>query len=873
MIGTKLAHYEIRAHLGSGGMGDVYRASDTKLNREVAIKVLPDIFAHDARRMARFEREAKVLASLNHPNIAHIYGVEERALVMELAEGESPKGPMPFDEAWKIAVQIADALEYAHEQGVVHRDLKPANIKVTPDGVVKLLDFGLAKAFSDTSDSAGNDPSNSPTLTLGGTVVGTIMGTAAYMAPEQARGKRVDKRADIWSWGVVLYELLTGERMFQGEDAAETLAAVIYKQPELERVPPQVRRLLDECLQKDPKLRLRDIGDARRFLEETAPTAPLRSGLGAAFGWAVAAVLLVISAVSGFVAWKHLREDPPRVVKLSFPLPEGQTFAPGRSAVPAVSPDGRRIAFQAVVDGKAAIWVRDLDNPVLRMLTSNDTSGAPFWAPDSRRLGFFSEGKLKKIDVTGGPAVIVADIGVGLAAPSGSWNQEDIIIFGGYGSPLFRVPASSGSLAPLTDLDKSRSETTHISPWFLPDGRHFLYLALSNDPQKRAIYVGSLESKTRKQVIAGNPTTIYVALGYLLFAQDRMLMAQPFDTGKLETTGDARPVVEEVDVVNAGMGAAVGNFSASQNGVLAYTSGRISSGNLELTWFDRTGKKLDSASAPGVLGPGFSLSPDGASVAFARRDSQRGWFDVWTRDLARGSESRLTFTGQNVSPVWSADGTQIYFTTSDVLQSGKIKIYRKNANNTGPEEEAEDAARFPADASRDGRYLLTVSRSNPKTGSDIWVLPLFGDRKPFPYVQTEFNEVDPKLSADGRWLAYASDESKRSEIYVVSFPKLGGKWHVSTNGGQYPVWSRDGRELYYYGLDGKMMAVGIKPGAEFQFGVAKPLFEIRTPRTSSGFDVFDVSKDGRFLLAALVEQKASTPMTVVLNWPEMLKKK
>ena len=405
--GVRLGPYEILALIGAGGMGEVYRARDTKLKRDVALKVLPKAFAGNADRMARFQREAEVLASLNHPNIAHIYGVEERALVMELVEGESPKGPLPTEDAWNIAIQIADALEYAHERGVIHRDLKPANVKVTPDGVVKLLDFGLAKAFSSEPGEAQAEAraTDSPTLTIGATVAGVILGTAAYMAPEQAKGKRVDKRADIWSWGVVLYELFTGERMFKGEDVADTLGAVIHKQPDLERAPAKVRRLLAECLQKDPKLRLRDIGDAKRLLaQEAAPIPPSRFRLD----WALAAALLVVSAGLGLVAWKHFREEPPQVAKLFFPLPN-EIFEPGRPPSTAVSPDGRRIAFEGVVDGKGQLWVRDLDKPAAQILVADGGSGMPFWAPDSRRLGFFADGKLKKLDVTGGPAVTIAD--------------------------------------------------------------------------------------------------------------------------------------------------------------------------------------------------------------------------------------------------------------------------------------------------------------------------------------------------------------------------------------------------------------------------------------------------------------------------------
>jgi len=867
-VGTRLGPYEILAPLGAGGMGEVYRARDARLKRDIALKVLPEALAGDADRMARFQREAEVLASLNHPNIAHIYGVEDGAIVMELVEGGSPKGPLPFEDAWKIAMQIADALEYAHEKDVIHRDLKPANVRVTRDGptgnMVKLLDFGLAKALRPESGQAQSEVSatNSPTLSMGATVAGVILGTAAYMAPEQAKGKRVDKRADIWSWAVVLYELLTGEQMFKGEDVADTLAQVLTKEPELERVPAKVRRLLRECLQKDPRGRLRDIGDARRLLDESAPDRePDRSR--SQLGWPVlSAVLAVIAVALGLVTWTHVREESVPVTRLFFPLPK-ETYEPGRPPSTAVSPDGRRVAVAGVVDGKSELWVRDLDNLTPHILVADGVAGMPFWAPDSRRLGFFAEGKLKKFDVDGGgPAVTIADAqGTtgGIGPWNGSWNKDDVIVFGRITSPLFRVSAAGGSPAALTELDKTRHETAHFAPWFLPDGHHFLYVALSTDIEMSSVFVADLAGATRKPLPIENTRTIYAAPGYLLFARDGTLVAQRFDTSKLETTAEAVHVAEQVDSGYAGAGVTSGYFSASQNGVLVYTSGRAPTG-AQLTWFDRTGKRLETAGAPAELGP-FSLSPDETHVAFMRRDLQVGYAFLWTRDLARGAESRLTTSRippLSGSPVWSADGTRVIYSAGD-------RIVEKAANNTGGEEVVEVTTRLPAEASRDGRFLLTVT---PRT-SDIWVLSLFGDRQSTPYVQTEFQETQPRLSPDGRWLAYQSNESKRNEIYVVSFPKLTEKWQVSTDGGQAPVWSRDGRDLYYHGVNGKIMAVDVRPGTRFQFGVPKALFEARSQSNSPSIAV---SADGRFLLPALVEQEASVPMTVMLNWPASLPK-
>ena len=854
--GIKLGPYEILAPIGAGGMGEVYRARDTKLKRDVALKVLPEVFAKDSGRMMRFQREAEVLASLNHANIAQIYGVEERALVMELVEGESPKGPMPFEDAWKIATQIGTALEYAHDRGVIHRDLKPANVKVTPEGVVKLLDFGLAKAYSGDPDALPADPSVSPTVTFGGTVAGTIMGTAAYMSPEQARGKVVDKRADIWSWGVMLYELLTGERLFQGEDAAETLAAVIHKQPDLKKAPPQVRDLLGRCLEKDPKNRLRDIGDARYLRQETAaPTRALPAR--APLPWIAAALFAAIAAITGFVAWKHLREERPALTKLSFPAPD-QGFEEIFPTV-SVSPDGRRIAFVAMTGNKPGIWVRNLGDSTPRKLADVSGASTPFWAPDSKRLGFLDRGAIKIIDGTGGPSVTLGNISPNEPG-MGSWNRDDVILVSLVNTPVYRIPAQGGSPSPVTQLDRARNETGHMAPWFLPDGRHFLYLVRSTDSAKMALFVGDLASTNRKQVLSSGTRAIYVSPSHLLFVRGSTLMAQRFDAGKLETSGDAVPVAEQVHSFSEGA-MMLGHFSASQNGVLAYVAGNPA-GNAQLTWFDRKGNKLGTVGAPGFL-QYPSLSPDESRVAFTRFDPSTANSDVWIWDAAHGSESRFTSTGDKRSPVWSNDGAYIFFAG---VREGLRKIYRKSANGAGAEEILDSSSEVPSEASGDGRYLLAIETPNPR----IWVIPLPGDRKPFRYMASEFTQTHPRLSPDGHWLAYVSNETGTAEIHVVSFPQPGGKWRVSTGGGVDPVWSHDGHELYYYSRDNKIMAVDIRPGPLFQYGVPKPLFAAQIAAINSSFAV---SKDGRFLLPIPVEQGVTASMSVVLNWPEMLEKK
>ena len=565
MIGTSIGTYRITAKLGAGGMGEVYRAHDTKLKRDVALKVLPDAFARDPERLARFEREAEVLASLNHPNIAAIYGVvEDRALVMELVEGVEPKGPLPFDEAWAIMSQVAAALEYAHEKGVVHRDLKPANIKVTPESTVKLLDFGLAKAFSNQPEKAAN-PENSPTLTMGATQAGVILGTAAYMSPEQAKGKQVNKRADIWAFGVVLFELLTGERLFKGEDISETLAQVLTKEPELEKVPAKARRLLQACLEKDPKQRLRDIGDAKRLIGEEAPVgAKTRSP----WPWAVTALFALVAVALGFIAYRHVNEEQPSVIRLSIPLPQNGSFDSFNGYVVSVSPDGKRVAYLADVD-KSQIWVHDLSSLVSRPIEgTEDAIGSPFWSPDSKSVGFFAGGKLKKIDVTGGPPQTICDASPGR---SGTWNQDNAIVFQpGSTDVLYRVSASGGDAVPVTKLGPS--ENAHRFPSFLPDGHHFLYTAISTaEPEKGGIYVGDLSGSASVRVISGNTNGVYVRPGYLLFVRQGTIMALPFDADRLRVSGEAVPVATQVDF-NAAQ--ARGQFSASPNGVLAYSPGR-----------------------------------------------------------------------------------------------------------------------------------------------------------------------------------------------------------------------------------------------------------------------------------------------------------
>jgi len=867
--GAKLGPYEIVSAIGKGGMGEVWKARDPRLNRDVAIKVSARQFTD------RFEREARAIAALNHPNICTIFDVGPNYLVMEFVAGptlaeridlsNANQGPIPLEEALGIARQIADALEAAHEKGIVHRDLKPANIKIQPNGAVKVLDFGLAKSAAESEVTA-----DSPTML---SVGGMILGTAGYMAPEQARGKEVDKRADIWAFGVVLYEMVTGKRLFESETVSDTLAAVLKEEPDLQKTPIKVQRLLRRCLEKDPKRRLRDIGDMGLLLEaEGAVAASSRSRFGRSLPWIVAAALLVAALGFSSVAWRQYSEETP-VMRMTLQTPEkAQINSAG--TIPMISPDGRHVAFAATVEGKTGLWIRDLDALGARQLPGTDGAGYPFWSPDSRWVAFFAGGKLKKIDVTGGPALILCDAGSGRG---GSWSREDLIVYGTAGGGLFRVPASGGTPTLLSERDTTASEGTLRSPWFLPDGRHFLYTARNDDPEKSRVYVESIDAKpgsrTRREILAAGSNAVYVpqprlgwvggrSRGFLLFMRGNTLMSQPFDAAKAQTTGGAVSVAERVDYLPT---YSQGQFSASENGILAYTSGASFGSNVQLTWFDRTGKPGSTVGTPGPIG-GASLSPDDSKVAIDRQDASGLW-DIWLNDLARGTTSRFTFgPGSRQNPLWSPDGSEIVFISN---RNNNLETSRKSASGVGQEEvlDKEQRPHRADDWSRDGRYLIEEV-VDPRTNNDVWVLPIFGDRKPFPYINTEFRELNAKLSPDGRFLAYVSDESKRNEVYVQTFPEHGGKWQISTGGGDHPVWSRDGRELYFISADRKMMAVEVKgDGKRFEASVPKPLFEVREAGQ------FDVSKDGRFLIHVPQDQAAANvPLTVIVNWQAALKK-
>ncbi len=879
--GTRFGPYEILAPLGAGGMGEVYRARDTQLDREVAIKVLPSAVADDRERLIRFEREAKVLASLNHPNIAQIYGLADsgdtRALVMELVAGSTLSVPQPIETALKYAKEIAEALEAAHEKGVTHRDLKPANIMITPEGVVKVLDFGLASV---PGREDGGDPPNSPTMTMAATRVGMIMGTAAYMSPEQAAGKAVDRRSDIWSFGVVLWETLAGTRLFHGETISHTLADVLRKPIDFAKLPAStpvpIEELVKRCLDRDVKTRLQSIGEARIAIQRYAAdpnggrVEPRPFGRRRERVWMGLATLFLLTTALTFLPRSQETAVPTRFeVRPGGNAILASLISAGR---PRISPDGRKLAFVAgTPGGRQMIWVRPLDSVTAQPLAGTEGAGHVFWSWDSQFLAFFADGKLKKVGATPSSAAqvvqVVCDVPDGR---SGSWGRKEVILFNRFsGGPTYRVPAAGGTPIPATTIDRSRQENSHRWASFLPDGKHFMYKARGNRGELPRVYLASLDSTSRTHLLDADSNVDYAPPGYLLFVRDRTLMARAFDVQRLKLAGEAVPVVQRVGY------AAVsgGNFSVSETGVLAYSTSDDTI-ITQLAWYDRTGKRLSSVDEPG----GYrqpQVSRDGTRVAVERLDPRARDGAIWLYDLARGSHSRLTFgSGWQYIPVASPDMGHVLFSAGRDFGS----FYQTTATGTGNPERVlsaqENAERYLCDWSQDGRFLVFVV-AGENTQEDLWTMPMFGDRKPFPIVQTPFSETQGQFSPDGKWFAYASDENGRPDVYVQAFPPSGIKRQLSVVGGSQPRWRRDGKELYYIGSDRKLMAVPVKSLAILDAGGPTPLFQTRISSELGPYSVFSyaVTGDGgRFLLNEPVGDEASPPISVVLNWMAELKK-
>jgi Tol biopolymer transport system component len=876
-IGTRVGTYEILGHLGSGGMGEVYRARDTKLNRDVALKVLPPEFALDPERLARFKREAQVLASLNHSHIAAIYGFEDsgerHALVLELVEGRTladriAKGPIPLDEALPIAKQIAEAMEAAHEQGIIHRDLKPANIKVREDGTVKVLDFGLAKLADPVAASGQNiSVTASPTITTPAmmTGVGVILGTAAYMSPEQAKGRPADKRSDVWAFGCVLYEMLSGRRAFEGENVSDTLASVLRSEPDWTALPattpPAIRALLRRCLQRDPERRLRDVSDAR-FRIEDALTEPPAAGapaplanVGKRLRWAAGVVALAAAAAAA--TW-YLKPPPARAEELRFEISTPATTAPTSIAI---SPDGRLIVFAAASKGREELWLRSLNNPATRVLPGTEGAQDPFWSPDSTSIGFFADAQLKRIDVESGAVQTLA------AAPGplgGAWNRDDTILFTpGPPSPVFRIPATGGSPTPVTEVN---AETrNHRFPRVLPDGRHFLYYATGTAP---GIYVGQVDGPAAPRLLEAE-AAVFVAPRHLLFVRQGALYAQAFDPERIELTG--RPTTLEQRVVSpSGMGSVA--LSASNNGRLVYRPGRLE-GVRQLIWFDRSGKELERV--PGsnwASGISVALSRDGRTVAYDQLLG--GTTDIWLFDLARRVSTRFTSDPEfEIFPVWSPDGKRIAYQSTRKSPAGTIfDTYVKSIDGKSDELlVGGEGGELPTDWSPDGRFVLYTDSREDDSKSTVWAVGTEGDRKPFPVAQTPTGASGAQFSPDGQWVAYQSLESgQRAEVFVQRFPGPGAKSQISTAGGVQVRWRRDGRELFYLAPDNRLMAVSMRLESKrntVEAGTPVPLFAARLSGDPQGPNSrqYMVSADGqRFLIDAPAE--ATLPISVVLNW-------
>ncbi|MGH9727225.1 MAG: protein kinase domain-containing protein [Candidatus Acidiferrales bacterium] len=901
--GAKLGPYEIVAPIGAGGMGEVYRGRDTRLDRTVAIKILPQHLADTPEARQRFEREARAVSSLNHPHICTLYDIGHQDgtdfLVMEFLEGETlakrlDRGPIPTPDLLRIAIEIADALEKAHRSGVIHRDLKPGNIMLTKSGA-KLLDFGLAKAAVtpvtvdlSSSPTVSQRIGEAPTTPL--TARGTIVGTFQYMSPEQLEGKESDARSDIFTFGATLYEMATGRKAFEGKSQASLIAAILEREPppisSLQPMsPPALDRVVKTCLAKDPderfqsahdlKLQLEWIRDAGSQAGVPAPVVAHRKHRErvAWVGMALFAIASVLFAVGYFLRAPR----PALAVVAQIAAPKEANFAlwgvsPG---MPALSPDGKQLAFVAMTnDGQQLLWVRPLDSPNARALEGTNGAGHVFWSPDGRSLGYSARGRLYRIDASGGPPLEIA------GAPSGgggAWNRDGTILTAALSvqgaHEIFRVAASGGNSQSAIKLGSFQVGW----PQLLPDGKHFLFYGKPKSEENSGTYAASLDGGEPKLIIRGSSEALYGAPGYLLFVRDGTLMAQRLDAGSLRLIGDAMPLAENVAV----NGLIKRGIFTVENGALVYETGAISAAT-RVVWYNRSGKEI---AGPGLLGNGNlgspSISPDGARLALSFTDPRIRKPDIWVYDLARGIKTRLTFSsGVNTAASWLPDGRHVSFVSN---RDGQFRIYEKAADGTGSATPlvADAATEFFPSWSADGGYVVfqravgarIQSASGPGSG-EIWAMSLSGERKPFPVVQNgQFNAIQPALSPDAKWLAYVSDESGRPEVYIVPFLHGSGRWQVSSSGGNWPRWGRDGKELFYRALDNKIMSVQIGgQGVSLAIGKVQELFQAYPAPGNLG-PGYDVSTDGKkFVVVAEDPHQGFPPLTVAVNWPALLKK-
>jgi eukaryotic-like serine/threonine-protein kinase len=896
--GTKLGPYEIQSALGAGGMGEVYRARDTRLDRTVAIKILPAHLSANAELNARFEREARAVSSLNHPHICHLYDIGSQDgtafLVMEYLDGETlaqrlTMGPLPLKQALEFGIQIAQALATAHRAGILHRDLKPQNVMLTAGGA-KLLDFGLAKAAPALSGSSaaisGMTPST-PTMTIAElsspakplTRQGTVLGTYQYMAPEILQGAEADARSDIFSLGCVLYEMVTGRRAFEGKSQLSVMTAILEKDPELvSQIAPTSPAALDyvvkTCLEKNPEERFQTAQDVKLQLQwiaggggAKAETAT-ESAKASRAAWIVAGVaLLVVLGLAGILF--HIVSRPMAVVRSSILPPVGASFvtlAP-ESGPAVISPDGTRLVFTARDEkGKTLLYVRALNSTSPQALPGTDEAMYPFWSPDGREIGFFTQGQMKQIKTAGGPAQTICEASNGRG---GTWNKDGVILFApSVTGALFRVPAAGGTPEPASKLDADRAENSHRWPYFLPDNQHFLFWGRSSlGTGEQALYVGQLRSLQAKMIMKTGTAAIY-ASGYLLFTIDQTLLAQSFDAGRLELTGEAIPIAEHIAVNGA---TNTPEFSASETGTLVYQTG-AAGGVWDLLWFTREGRPAGTvAEQDRYYYP--ALSPDENRLAVSLFNGTEGTANIWILDLKRGTKSRLTFGGgMQLQSLWSRDGKTLYYVADT---KGARHIYARAADGSGSEQtilETPGAVEVLPSLSPDGHYLVCARLLLSGGSRSIWGVPLFGDRKPFLIVQTSFDSRNPAVSPAGKWMAYESNESGWAQIYLTAFPGGGAKWQVSTKGGVDPRWRGDGKELFFLDPSDNLVAVDVDTSSGVpRLGVPHVLMQAIGVQRQVGSYV--VTSDGKkFLINSATTKQGGEPLTLVTNWTAELKK-
>ena len=881
--GTRLGPYEILAPVGAGGMGEVYRARDTRLDRTVAIKVLPSHLSDNASLKQRFEREARTISSLSHPNICALHDIGHQDgidfLVMEFLEGQTladriSKGPLSTEHVMRYGIEIADALDKAHRQGIIHRDLKPGNIMITKSGA-KLLDFGLAKFSLQAGLSSASTIETADEKPL--TEEGLVLGTVQYMAPEQLEGRQADARTDIFALGSILFEMATGKRAFTGKSKATLISSILATEPQpISQIQPLAPSALDhvvkKCLLKDPDERWQsahDVASELKWIAEqssqsrvTAPVAVKRK-FPERILWA--ALVVALAALSA-VLFMLLRTKQDRDLMRFHVVPEKGTRTNGHIAI---SPDETMIAFGVENKvGEISIYVKRFDSPNPKRLPGTDGATNPYvsWSPDSRFLLFFAHGKLKKIDVNEGPPMVLADAPAGRGA---TWSGNTILFASNFtGAPISRVSPNGGAVTEVTTLNEAHQETSHRYPLFLPDGKHFLYAARTNSPEHDGVYVGSLDSKETQFVTNVTGFNMAYSSGHLLYPRQKNLIAQPFDAKTFKLSGEPHTLADHVGFDGAAF------FFAANETMVAFSDFDLLSA--QLAWRDRDGKETIAVEQPrSYIEPLVSL--DEKKVLVGIQDAEAGGSDLWLLDLARKAQSRITYeAGSEYSAIWSPDNSTVVYAAR---RKANYDLYQRSIVSGGGEEQlllSTANAKFPDDWSRDGRYII-YENEDAETNYDLYALPLFGDRKPFPYLRTKFNEAHARFSPDGKWVAYVSDEIGRSEVYVKRFPQAGaGKWQISTGGGDQPAWGTGGKELFYMGPDGNILAVEMMAGENLDPGVPKVLFNPglggHGPLVGAERNFFDVSQSGRILMKHVPAETHFTPIATIRNWTQLLKK-